>query len=144
MLPKFSYASDTSPQMYLCFAISQSDFTIRKVRRMAVASTISTCPKALFNFATSLAGMRRCVSEPIGTPIRPCRFDNPFKVSDKRLIPSSSGLGEVQMRTSSIQLIESAFLPMLGITAIGLPSAGRIRNQGRVGLCQKLLWKPAK
>ena len=34
--------------------------------------------------------------------------------------------------------------PMAGMTATGLPLAGRTTNQGRVGLSQKLVKKPVK
>jgi hypothetical protein len=33
---------------------------------------------------------------------------------------------------------------MVGITAIGLPTAGKIKNQGRVGLCQNWVKYPEK
>ena len=33
---------------------------------------------------------------------------------------------------------------MVGMTAIGLPSEGTTRNQGRVGLCQNWVKNPLK
>jgi len=59
-------------------------------------------------------------------------------------MPSSSGWGDDQVRTSSIHVADIEAAPILGITAIGLPRAGTTTNQGRVGLCQNGVWKPVK
>ncbi len=88
--------------------------------------------------------MRKCVSRPRVIPKRPKRLGNSANVWLSRLTPSSSGNGEGQARTSSTQVLLMPTTPMVGITAIGLPTAGKIKNQGRVGLCQNWVKYPEK
>jgi hypothetical protein len=58
--------------------------------------------------------------------------------------PSSIKSGERQLRMSEIQLRDISATPMDGITAIGSPTAGTIKNQGRAGLSQNRVRYPVK
>ena len=84
------------------------------------------------------------LSVPSVAPSRPKRLGSSWMVEISSEMPSSPGWGEDQLRISSIQLCCIPATPMVGITAIGFPSSGNSKNQGRVGLCQNWVRNPLK
>ena len=74
----------------------------------------------------------------------PKRLARSAKAAASRETPSSSGWGAGQVRMSSTQVSAMPAAPISGMTAIGRPSRGTIRNHGRVGLSQNWLWNPEK
>ncbi len=122
-------------------SISASDLMRRKARMIGVASRNSVPGSTARRRSKSANGIRRWVSGPIGIPTGPVPAISP-RVAASRPTPSSSGSGEDHVRISSIQVRPMHSAPMPGITATGLPRAGTIRNQGRVGLCQNWVRKP--
>ena len=84
--------------------------------------------------------MARRDSGPISKPIRPY-FERTFLNTDSsRSSPSFSGLGEGQVRICDMSLTQEVarqlVTPVSGITAVGWPTRGRTKYQGRDGLAQ--------
>ena len=113
--------------MWRCLSISRSLLTMRKPRMMSVTSTKSLNIER--RRSRSRNGIRTWVSGPIGKPMLPSPATS-RRQSASKLTPSSSGQGDDQVRTSSIQVADIVASPMLGTTAIGLPACTDDREPG--------------
>ena len=139
-----SKPSLTMEQIKRSFSISASLLIIRSARITGAPSVMSSPGSASRTRSRSMMGMRNTDSRPSSAPIRPKRRGNWANASDSSETPSSSGHGACQLRTSSTQVLNMPATPISGITAMGLPSRGTTKNQGRVGLSQNCVSKPLK
>ena len=122
------------------FSISAGDLTSRSRWIRALASRSSSPGQAARIRLKSTSGIRSALSRPIGMPTT----GNGRSASASSDTPSSSGCGDAQVLISRTQVRRIRAAPISGITTIGAPSAGRTRNQGRVGLCQNRVRNPVK
>ena len=128
-----SNSAEVISQANRIFSISRADLTKRSPSINCAQSTNSSDTLSP-RIRASRAGIRSTLSWPSGRPSRPKRFGRAFTDAASSEMPSSSGVGDGHVLISSIQVAAMPASPIVGITAIGFPSAGTIRNQGRVGL----------
>ena len=139
-----SYPRLAIRQMWRIRSISARVLIMRAPHTSGLPSTISMPVSSLRSLSRSITGILSDISRPSSAPTRPNFRGKPESAALSRLIPSSSGTGAGQDRTSFTQVLSTAGAPSSGMTAIGSPFRGAIRNQGRVGLSQNCMSRPEK